>query len=72
MLTFASDLSKEKNVKNVNRIRKSGTRVGHSDNSGGGTDEGRRETGQHRGRRREIMTGEKGGVIGREKGELTK
>ena len=36
--------------------------------SGGNTDEGRRETGENRGGRREIMTGEKGGVIGREKG----
>ena len=33
---------------------------------GGGTDEGKRDTGQNRGGRREIMTGEKGGVIGRE------
>ena len=32
----------------------------------GGTDEGRRETAQNRGGRREIMTGEKGGVIVRE------
>ena len=45
------------------------TGFGHIDNSGGGTDEGRRETGQNRGRRREIMTGKKGGVIGREKEE---
>ena len=39
----------------------------HSDNSGGGVqtkEEGR--TGQNRGGRREIMTGEKGGVMGRE------
>ena len=37
--------------------------------SRGGADEGRRETGQNLGGRREIMTEEKGGVIGRENGE---
>ena len=34
----------------------------------GGTDEGRRETGQNQVGRWERMTGEKGRVIGREKG----
>ena len=36
--------------------------------TGGSTDKGRRETGENRGGRGKIMTGEKGGVSGREKG----
>ena len=34
------------------------------------TDEGRRETGENRGGRREIMTEDKEGIIGREKKNL--